>query len=348
MNTATAPASNTLMYREAHEAADVVARQFAANDSVVTALAESLRAQPPRFIVTCARGSSDHAAAYAKYVFETQLGIVTASVSPSVTSVYAAPQQWEGALFIAISQSGKSPDLVRNAQAAKLAGARVVAMVNVEDSPLAAIADTVIPLHAGPERSVAATKSYIAALAAVLHLCARWHGDRALVDSLHALPDALRAGWDADWSALSDGLVDAHNLFVVGRGFGFGIALEAALKFKETCGLHAEAFSAAEVKHGPMALVGPDFPVLCFAQDDDTLASTLAVADEFRKRGAQVFVAAPGKQGAGMLPVLTGLPALCTPLLIIQSFYRAASELALRRGFNPDVPPHLNKVTETV
>ncbi|SHL87545.1 SIS domain-containing protein [Rhodanobacter sp. OK091] len=341
-------ARDTLMYREAHETADVVARQFAANEAVVAALAQELRARPPRFIVTCARGSSDHAAAYAKYVFETQLGIVTASVSPSVTSVYAAEQQWQDALFIAISQSGKSPDLLRNAQAAKIAGARVVALVNVEDSPLAALADTVIPLHAGPERSVAATKSYIAALAAVLHLCARWRGDDELGAALQALPDALRAGWDADWSALSEGLVDAHNLFVVGRGFGLGIALEAALKFKETCGLHAEAFSAAEVKHGPMALVGPDFPVLCFAQDDDTLEGTLAVAREFRGRGAQVFVAAPGLQGAGMLPVIGGLPALCTPLLIIQSFYRAASELALRRGFNPDVPPHLNKVTETV
>jgi glucosamine--fructose-6-phosphate aminotransferase (isomerizing) len=341
-------ASDTLMYREAHEAAEVVARQFAANDAVVTALAQSLRAHPPTFIVTCARGSSDHAAAYAKYVFETQLGIVTASASPSVTSVYAAEQRWQGALFIAISQSGQSPDLLRNARAARVAGARVVALVNVEDSPLAALADTVIPLHAGLERSVAATKSYLAALAAVLHLCARWRGDTALIAALSTLPEALRTGWDADWSALSAGLVGAHNLFVVGRGFGLGIALEAALKFKETCGLHAEAFSAAEVKHGPMALVGPHFPVLCFAQDDDTLDNTLAVAREFRARGAQVFIAAPGVSGDGALPVGAGLPALCTPLLIIQSFYRAASELALRRGFNPDVPPHLHKVTETV
>ncbi len=341
-------ASQTLMFREAHESAVVVARQFAANEAVVSTLARSLRAAPPRFIVTCARGSSDHAAAYAKYVFETQLGIVTASASPSVTSVYAAEQRWQGALFIAISQSGKSPDLLRNAQAAKVAGARVVALVNVEDSPLAALADTVIPLHAGPERSVAATKSYIAALAAVLHLCARWRGDTELDAALRVLPDALRASWDADWSSLSEGLVGAHDLFVVGRGFGLGIALEAALKFKETCGLHAEAFSAAEVRHGPMALVGPGFPVLCFAQDDDTLASTLAVASEFRERGAQVYVAAPGQLGSGVLPVSIGLPALCTPLLIIQSLYRAASDLALRRGFNPDLPPHLNKVTETV
>lgn len=341
-------ASDTLMFREAHESAAVVARQFAANEAVVSALARSLREAPPRFIVTCARGSSDHAAAYAKYVFETQLGLATASASPSVSSVYAAEQQWQGALFIAISQSGKSPDLLRTAEAAKRAGARVVALVNVADSPLAALADTVIPLHAGAERSVAATKSYLAALAAVLHLCARWSGDAELNAALPALPDALRNGWDVDWSSLSEGLVGAHNLFVVGRGYGLGIALEAALKFKETCGLHAEAFSAAEVKHGPMALVGPDFPVLCFAQDDDTLASTLAVAREFRGRGAQVFVAAPGQHGPGTLPVSGSLPALCTPLLIIQSFYRAASELALRRGFDPDVPPHLNKITETV
>mgnify|MGYP001048317140 FL=1 len=341
-------ASDTLMFREAHESAAVVARQFAANEAVVSALARSLRETPPRFIVTCARGSSDHAAAYAKYVFETQLGIATASASPSVSSVYAAEQQWQGALFIAISQSGKSPDLLRTAEAARVAGARVVALVNVEDSPLAVLADTVIPLHAGVERSVAATKSYIAALAAVLHLCARWGGDIELDAALRTLPDALRAGWNADWSSLSEGLAGAHNLFVVGRGYGLGIALEAALKFKETCGLHAEAFSAAEVKHGPMALVGPDFPVLCFAQDDDTLTGTLAVAREFRGRGARVFVAAPGRHGPGTLPVAGSLPAICTPLLIIQSFYRAASELALRRGFNPDVPPHLNKITETV
>jgi glucosamine--fructose-6-phosphate aminotransferase (isomerizing) len=341
-------ASDTLMFQEAHETAAVVARQFAANEAVAKALAARLRAQPPRFIVTCARGSSDHAAAYAKYVFETQLGVAVASASPSVTSVYAAPQQWAGALFIAISQSGKSPDLLRTAEAARAAGAHVVALVNVADSPLARLADTVLPLHAGPERSVAATKSYLAALAAILQLAAHWHGDATLLAALDALPDALRAGWDADWSALVAALAEAHNLFVLGRGYGFAAALEAALKFKETCGLHAEAFSAAEVKHGPMALVGPDFPVLCFAQDDDTLESTLAVAREFRGRGASVLVAAPGRTGDGFLPLAGGLPALCTPLLAIQSFYRAASALALRRGFNPDVPPHLNKVTETV
>ena len=161
-------ATDTLMHAEAAQAADVVAAQFARNHDVVAALAADLRRNPPPFVVTCARGSSDHAATYAKYLFETQLGIVTASASPSVGSVYETPQQLRGALYLVISQSGKSPDLLRNAEAARDAGARVVALVNVEDSPLAQFADTVIPLHAGPERSVAATKSYLSSLSAIL------------------------------------------------------------------------------------------------------------------------------------------------------------------------------------
>ena len=338
---------STQMYREAHEASAAVARQLAANDDAVRRLAAELRRQPPRFIVTCARGSSDHAATFAKYVFETQVGLVTASASPSISSVYAATQNLDGALCIAISQSGKSPDLIRIAQFAKAAGARVVALVNVEDSPLAAVADCVIPLHAGPERSVAATKSYICSLSAILHIAAHWSESAALLGALAAVPAALAADWELDWSPLVDGLVDARNLFVIGRGFGFGAALEAALKFKETCGLHAEAFSAAEVRHGPMAIVDRDFPVLFFAQRDDTWDGTLALAREFRGRGARVWVAAPGVD-ADPLAVGEALHPACTPLLAIHSFYRAANALALRRGRNPDVPPHLNKVTETV
>jgi len=173
-------ASSTLMYREAHESAAVVERQLRENAQILKPLGEQLRAKPPRFIVTCARGSSDHAAAYAKYVFETRLGLITASASPSISSIYDADLRLDGALFVAISQSGKSPDLLRSAQAAKDAGAHVVALVNVEDSPLAAMADTFVPLRAGPELSVAATKSYLATLAAILQLTAHWSNDDAL------------------------------------------------------------------------------------------------------------------------------------------------------------------------
>lgn len=340
--------TSTRMHAEAAEAAEAIARQFAANAAVIDALVARLKQQPPRFIVTCARGSSDHAATYGKYLFETTLGLVTASASPSVGSVYAVKPQLDGALFVVISQSGKSPDLLRNAEIAKAAGARVVALVNVADSPLAQLADTVIPLHAGPEKSVAATKSYLCSLAALLQLTAHWSGDAALLAAVDGLPDALRAAWRQDWSSLVAGLRLADNLFVLGRGLGLAAAQEAALKFKETCGLHAEAFSSAEVKHGPMAIVDADFPVLVFAQDDDTGAGAAAVAEEFRARGAPVWLARPGAQGAGVLPLPAPLHPACTPLLTIQAFYGAVNALAVARGHNPDVPPHLNKVTETV
>ncbi len=336
--------TETLMFNEAASSASVIAAQFDRNQERVRALAADLRENPPPFVVTCARGSSDHAATYAKYLFETRLGLVTASASPSVGSVYEARQKLQGALYLVISQSGKSPDLLRNAEAAKAAGARVVALVNVEDSPLAQLADTVVPLGAGAERSVAATKSYLASLAAILQLCAYWRDDPTLIAALDALPAALTQAWQCDWTALTEGLVDAHNLFVVGRGPGLAAAQEAALKFKETCGLHAEGYSSAEVKHGPMALVGKDFPVLAFAQPDETGAGTRALADEFAARGARVWLAGEG----GNLPVAVAPHPLCAPLLTVQSFYRAINALALRRGHNPDLPPHLNKVTETV
>lgn len=342
-------AAQTQMYREAAQAADAVAAQLAANAGVLRALAAELRASPPSFVVTAARGSSDHAATYAKYLIETRLGWMTASASPSVHSVYAAEPRLGGALYLAISQSGASPDLLRNVEAARRGGARVVALVNVEDSPLAALADTVVPLRAGTESSVAATKSYLCTLSALLQLvaCCEPAGGR-LPGALDSLPAALRQAWEQDWTPLVEGLAPARNLFVVGRGLGLGAAQEAALKLKETCGLHAEAFSAAEVKHGPMALVGAGFPVLCFAQDDGSLAGTLQVVDEFRGRGARVWLAAPRANGPDALPLAATPDPALAPLVAVQSFYRAANALSLARGYDPDRPPYLNKVTKTV
>src|SRR5690606_14460806 len=164
-----------------------------------------------------------------------------------------------------------------------------------------------------------------------------WKGDPPLLDALDALPDALRAAWRCDWSPLVEGLADARNLFVLGRGLGLAAAQEAALKFKETCGLHAEAYSSAEVKHGPMALVGPGFPVLAFALADETGAGTRALAGEFRQRGAPVWVTA-GDGGDDGLPMAAAPHPACAPLLVVQSFYRAINALALLRGFNPDLP----------
>ncbi len=338
----------THMFREAGDSATAVTRQLAENDALMRALGERLHRSPPHFIMTGARGSSDHAATFAKYVFETRLGIATASAAPSVSSLYGIAQNLSGVLFLAISQSGRSPDLLQQAEAAREAGATVVALVNDAHSPLAEIAEYCVPLHAGVERSVAATKSYIASLTAILHLTASWNRDPRLTKALHDLPAVLRTAWALDWSAVVELLVDAHNLFVIGRGLGLGIAQEAALKLKETCGLHAEAFSAAEVMHGPMTLVTSGFPVLAFTQADETRAGLMRMVEEFRARGAPVLVAEPGDAQPGHLHVpAIGDPA-CTPVLAIQTFYRVVNSLALRRGRDPDAPPNLRKVTETV
>lgn len=340
--------TSTWMYREAAEAADVVAVQFARNQGAIAVLAAQLRAAPPPFVVTCARGSSDHAASYARYLIETSLGIVTASLSPSIASVYQAPLQLRGALFIAISQSGRSPDLLHNARAARAAGAHVLALVNVEDSPLAGLADTVVPLGAGPERSVAATKSCLASLAAIAQLVAHWSGDGALLEALDTLSQALAEAWRQDWSPLVDGLVDAHNLFVLGRGPGLAAAQEAALKFKETCGLHAESFSAAEVMHGPSAIVQAQFPVLALGVQDAALPRLAETAARLVEQGADVFLTGAEVEGAVLLPSVGELHPLCAPLVLTVSFYAFIEALARRRGFDPDLPPHLRKVTQTV
>jgi glucosamine--fructose-6-phosphate aminotransferase (isomerizing) len=333
------------MFAEAAEAPAAVARMLAANHEAIQALAEALRRDPPPAVVTCARGSSDHAATYAKYLIETGIGVPTSSAALSVSSLYDATPRLEGALFLAISQSGRSPDLRAAVEAARRGGARTVALVNDETSPLAGLADLTLPLKAGPETSVAATKSYITALAGVAQLVAAWTPDAPLARALDTLPTVLTQAWTLDWSPAVAALKDATNLYVLGRGPGFAVAQEAALKFKETCGLHAEAFSAAEVLHGPMALVGEGFPVLVFAQADASQASVLDLAASLTARGAQVLLA--GGPGSNALPTPATHPAL-EPIVRIQGFYRMANALAVARGLDPDSPPHLRKVTETV
>jgi glucosamine--fructose-6-phosphate aminotransferase (isomerizing) len=203
------------------------------------------------------------------------------------------------------------------------------------------------PLQAGAERSVAATKSYIATLAASLDLVAAWSGDAALSAALDDAPALLGKSWALNWTPLVDGLADARGLYVIGRGLGLGIAQEAALKFKETCGLHAEAFSAAEVRHGPMALIGPDFPLLVFRQADKTGVGVDALVAAALAQGGTVYCAGAALPGAITLPTIAASAAI-QPMLQIQSFYRAVNALSVARGFDPDSPPNLRKVTETV
>jgi len=335
------------MYAEAAQAPQVVRAQLAANVERVARLAARLRESAPRAVVTCARGSSDHAATFARYLIETRLGVLTASASPSVSSVYDVAPDLAGTVMLAISQSGASPDLLSTVSRARSGGARIVALVNAETSPLAQLADDLIPLGAGAELSIAATKSYIASLAAVVHLVASWAADARLAAALAAAPEALAQAFELDWSAAVTRLTQAHNLYVIGRGLGLGIAQEAALKFKEVCGLHAEALSAAELRHGPMALVRAHFPLLVFTQGDESRAGVVQLAGELAAQGADVLVAGADVPRATQLPSLAAHPAI-EPLLQAQAFYRMANALSLARGRDPDHPPHLSKVTETI
>jgi glucosamine--fructose-6-phosphate aminotransferase (isomerizing) len=321
---------------EALEAPARIEAQLAANRPLLADLARRFALNPPRFVVSAARGSSAHAARFGKYLIETRLGLFTAAAAPSVATLYKAPLKLDGALFLAVSQSGRSPDLVMQAEAAKAGGAITMALVNDTDSPLAQVSEIVLPLHAGPETSVAATKTFLASLSALAQLVALWSGDKTMETALDLLPQTLRAAAGKRWELP---IKNAESLFVVGRGTGLAIAAEAALKLKEVLGLHAEAYSGAEVLHGPVALVEPGFPVLAFVQDDATRASM----DE--------TLAAMAANGAAIHRVPTGAPPLTPELDLIaqaQVFYPWIARAALARGIDADQPRHLNKVTETL
>ncbi len=335
------------MLSEAREAPAAVARALAADRETLAALGRALRAEPPAAVLTVARGSSDHAAHFMAYLVMARLGRLVTSLPMSLVTLYSSRLQCAGLLSLAFSQSGQSPDLVAPQRFFRAGGARTVAVVNDPASPLAEAAQWVLPLHAGAERSVAATKSYIAQLVAGARFVAEWQGDESLQQALQALPEELQRAVDADWSPLAEALVGADRLFVIGRGLSLAVAMEAALKFKEVCGIQAEAFSGAEVKHGPMALIDEGYPLLVFAPRGPAQAGLLALADDMRRRGARVLVAAPaGTRGAELPLVATGSEDLDS-IAAIQSFYPAVETLARNRGLDPDAPRHLSKVTRT-
>jgi glucosamine--fructose-6-phosphate aminotransferase (isomerizing) len=335
------------MSAEVAEIPAVAARFLAESRDRVAGAAAAMRAADPRLLVTVARGSSDHAATYLKYAVELAAGVPVASVGPSVASIYGRRLRLDGAVCLGISQSGQSPDIVEMMRSAGEGGALTVAVTNFAHSPMAAACDHTLPLQAGPERSVAATKTFVASVLASLALVAEWREDAELRAAVAALPGQFERALECDWSALSNRLVRASSAFVLGRGPGFAIANEMALKFKETCAIHAESYSAAEVLHGPAAIVQAHFPVLALAVPDAALPQVVVTAERLAGQGADVFLTAEAR-GATALPSVAGVHPLTAPLVLVVAFYRFIEALARRRGFNPDTPPHLRKVTETV
>jgi glucosamine--fructose-6-phosphate aminotransferase (isomerizing) len=334
------------MLKEALASAETVAAQLT-DTSRVEALAARLAEKPRHVALTVARGSSDHAASYFASLTMSRLGVPVASLPMSVATLQQAPLQVRDQLALAFSQSGKSPDLVGTMQALRAAGALTVAAVNAPSSPLADACEWHLPLVAGPELSVAATKSYIAMLSISAQLIAHWQNDAALLGALNTLPDALQDAGKLDWSKAVDELRGIERMIVIGRGLGLAIAQEAALKLKETSGIQAEAFSSAEVRHGPMELIDRDYPLLVFAPRGPEQAGLLQLARDMQARGARVLLAAPSDVPEATLPLATTAHAALDPIAAILSFYVMAAGLAAARGRNPDAPRHLNKVTET-
>jgi glucosamine--fructose-6-phosphate aminotransferase (isomerizing) len=335
------------MLTEACEAPSTVAAQLAQDNARYADFGKLLRQQPPTSVLTIARGSSDHAAHFMAYLIMAHMGRLVTSLPMSLITLYQTRMISKDLVSMAFSQSGQSPDLVAPTRFFREGGAITAAFVNAPSSPLADAAQWVFPLHAGTETSVAATKSFIAQLVAGARVVAAWQDDAAMHAALQALPETLLKAAGMDWSAGVDALKDVNRLFVIGRGTGLPIAMEAALKFKETCGIQAEAFSGAEVKHGPMALIDEGYPLLIFAPRGPAQAGLLALAEEMRARGAIILLAAPAGTPCANLPLVESASVELDPISVIQSFYPMVEALSRARGRNPDEPRFLNKVTRT-
>lgn len=336
------------MAREVAEIPEAAARFLDRSREALAEAARALRARDPVVIATVARGSSDHAASYLKYAIELQAGIPVASLGPSVASIYNRPLRMTGGACIGISQSGRSPDIVDMMATASGGGALSIAITNHADSPLAAASAHCLALAAGEEKAVAATKTFVNSVLAGLALLAEWWQDDDLRRAVADLPRALRQAVAVDWSPLAERLARASQAYVLGRGPGVAIANEIALKFKEIAGIHAEAYSAAEVLHGPSAIVQAQFPVLALGVGDAALPQLVQTAERLAAQGAEVFLTGAEAQGATRLPSVGGLHPMVAPLVLVASFYAFGEALARLRGFDPDRPPHLRKVTETV
>ncbi|MEP6852248.1 MAG: SIS domain-containing protein [bacterium] len=344
--TAPTPKRGSLMAAEVAEQPAVLGRLLTEGAADIAAVRGQIGRRAPRFVLIAARGTSDHAGLYGKYLAEIRMGLPAGLASPSTMTVYGSRPDLSDVLFLAISQSGGSPDLVDSVAAARSCGALTVAVTNNVDSPLATAAELEIDVRAGHERAVAATKSYTAELLALYLLLAGGDpGGQGAAESAAALPDAAAAtlaGSAAITAAARYRFVD--HLVTTARGYSYPTAREAALKLMETSYLGAQAFSGADLLHGPMAMIGPDVPVLAVTSAGRGGAAMAPVLDRLQQIGADVLQIGPP---SGLPLVTEGVPEELLPVLEILPLQQLAWRLALDRGGDPDAPRGLSKVTET-
>ncbi|WP_432493940.1 SIS domain-containing protein [Kineococcus auxinigenes] len=343
------PPRGHLVRSEIAEQPAVAERVLAAAGGELAQVAARLRESAPRTVLLTARGTSDHAALYAKYLVEVGLGLPAGLTSPSTLTVYGARPDLTGVLWIAVSQSGGSPDLVEPTAAARRAGALTLAVTNDPASALAAAAELHLDVHAGPELAVAATKSYTAQLLTLWLLVTTWRGGGT--GPAHALPGLLQRAVEADdVAAVATRYRFADRLVLTARGYSHPTAREAALKLMETSYLSAQAFSAADLVHGPLAMVDADRPVIAVVPEGPGGEAMAPVLHALRERGADVCAVAPeglAPDATVRLAVPAGVREDLAPVLQIVPLQRLALEVALARGLDPDAPRGLRKVTRT-
>ena len=333
--------------RMAQEIAEIpeLARQLLARQSEVAGIAARVRDAAPRIVIVCGRGSSGHVGVYFRYLIEARAGVIVSAAAPSVFTAYRRRPDMRNALFVVVSQSGRSPDLVMATEYAQESGALTLAIVNDEASPVAAAADLVLPIGAGPERAVAATKTVALSMQAGVQLVTALTGDADLRDALDRLPGRFEKVFGCDWSAWGNSLAAAPAAFVAARGYGFGAAREIALKVTEILRLPALGFSAAELRHGPRAAITPATPVLLLRQNDEAGATVDGLLGDLRSAGETVFSAGGP---TGTLPWIGDDHPICDAVAMLLPAYAAIEMEARRCGLDPDNPPHLSKVTRTL
>ena len=336
--------TGSAMARETAEIPAAAERLLARTD-VFAAISERIERAKPRIIVFCGRGSSGHVGVYLRYLFEARLGLLASAAAPSIVTAYQRPPEMRDALFVVVSQSGHSPDLVTATQVARQSGALTLAIVNNENSPAAAASELVLPIGAGSEHAVAATKTVALSMIAGAQLVAALARDQHLNAELKRLPLRLSTALACDWSDWARAAAGATAAFIVGRGYALGCVREIALKVAEILRVPALGYSAAELRHGPRASITPATPVLVLRQNDEAGATVDDLVRELDDAGETVFTAGGA---AGTLPWIGDGHPVCDPVLMLIPAYSAIEAAARRKGFDPDNPPYLSKVTRTL
>jgi glutamine---fructose-6-phosphate transaminase (isomerizing) len=339
---------------EIREQPAVAARLIADQADAVESIAASLRARPAGHVVIAARGTSDHAAIYGQYVLGVRHRMSVGLGTPSIVSLYGAAPDVTDALVIGISQSGVSPDIVAVIAAAHAQGAPTIAITNEPGSALAAAADRTIVLGAGPERAIAATKTYTAELLAVAMLSAALTDDSADRAALAALPETLARTLEleAEIERIATDQAATTRALVLARGYEYATAREWALKLKELARVFADPYSSADFQHGPLTLVEPGVPVLAVARAGAPEADLVALLERLRDDlGAELMVVSDDAAALDLAtwPVVlpAGTPEWLGPIVSIVAGQLHAYHLTRARGLDPDAPRNLRKVTRT-